>query len=78
MRDVMTNSTDPDAYKEFYGLWIETYEKAFEDFFEFMPVMEPMRKVTEPLRKAARVQADIYSNFTKMWMEGMGGQKRTA
>jgi hypothetical protein len=76
MRDLLTNATDAGSYKEVYGLWFDTYEKAFKDFFEFMPVVEPMKTLLDPLKKAARVQADTYANATKMWMNAMSGQKK--
>lgn len=76
MRTLLTNATEPESYREFYGLWFDTYEKAFKDFFELMPVVEPMKVLLDPLKKAARVQADTYANATKMWMDATFGQKR--
>ena len=76
MKDLLTNATDAESYREFYGLWFDTYEKAFKDFFELMPVVEPMKILLDPLKKAARVQADTYANATKMWMDATFGQKR--
>jgi hypothetical protein len=76
MRDLLTNATEAESYREFYGLWFDTYEKAFKDFFELMPVVEPMKILLDPLKKAARVQADTYANATKMWMDATFGQKR--
>ena len=76
MKDLLANANDAESYREFYGLWFDTYEKAFEDFFELMPVVEPMKILLDPLKKAARVQADTYANATKMWMDATFGQKR--
>ncbi|MCJ7561439.1 MAG: hypothetical protein MUO84_00305 [Thermoplasmata archaeon] len=76
MKGLLTNATEVGSYKEFYGLWFDTYEKAFKDFFEFMPVVEPMKTLLDPLKKAARVQADTYANAAKMWMDATFGQKR--
>ena len=76
MRDLLTNATEAESYREFYGLWFDTYEKAFKDFFELMPVVEPMKILLDPLKKAARIQADTYANATKMWMDATFGQKR--
>lgn len=72
MSEIMTRSTDPGVYKEFYELWISTYEKAFDDFFEYMPMLEEMRPVMEPMKKIARMQLDAYSNLSKMWLEAAG------
>ena len=76
MRNLLTNATEAESYREFYGLWFDTYEKAFKDFFELMPVVEPMKILLDPLKKTARVQADTYANATKMWMDATFGQKR--
>jgi hypothetical protein len=76
MRSLLTNATEPESFREFYGLWFDTYEKAFKDFFELMPVVEPMKILLDPLKKAAKVQADTYKNATKMWMDATLGQKR--
>ena len=77
MKGLLTNATEPESYREFYGLWFDTYEKAFKDFFELMPVVEPMKILLDPLKKAAQVQADTYANATKTWMDATFGQKRT-
>lgn len=78
LKDLLANATEAESYREFYGLWFETYEKAFADFFELMPVVEPMKVLLDPLKKAARVQADTYANATKMWMDATFGQKKAA
>jgi len=78
MKGLLTNATEVGSYREFYGLWFDTYEKAFRDFFELMPVVEPMKILLDPLKKAAKVQADTYANATKMWMDTTFGQKRAA
>ena len=78
MKGLLTNATEAESYREFYGLWFDTYQKAFNDFFELMPVVEPMKVLLDPLKKAARVQADTYSNATKMWMDATFGQKRAS
>ena len=39
-------------------------------------MVEPMKILLDPLKKAARVQADTYANATKMWMDATFGQKR--
>jgi hypothetical protein len=78
MKHLLTNAPDAESYREFYGLWFDTYEKAFKDFFELMPVVEPMKILLDPLKKAAEVQAETYANATKMWMDATFGKKRAA
>lgn len=76
MKDLLANATEAESYREFYGQWFDTYEKAYKDFFELMPAVEPMKILIDPLKKAARVQADTYANATKMWMDANFGQTR--
>jgi len=76
MKDLLTNATEAESYREFYGQWFDTYEKAYKDFFELMPAVEPMKILIDPLKKAARAQADTYANATKMWMDAKFGQTR--
>lgn len=77
MKDVLTSTSDPKDYKEFYELWLKTYEKAYTDFFEFMPNLEPLKKILEPMRSAAKAHADTYSNAMKTWMELLIEQRQT-
>jgi hypothetical protein len=76
MKEMLANATEAESYREFYGQWFDTYEKAYKDFFELMPAVEPMKILLDPLKKAARVQADTYANATKMWMDAKFGQTK--
>lgn len=76
MKEMLTHATEADSYREFYGQWFDTYGKAYKDFFELMPAVEPMKILLDPLKKAAQVQADTYANATKMWMDAKFGQTR--
>lgn len=78
LKDLFGGKADPETFNEFYALWIETYEKAFEDFFTYMPALEPVKDIFEPMKKAARMQAEIYGNMSRVWMENLGGKSRTA
>ncbi len=71
MSEVLSRSMDPQVYMEFYDLWVQTYEKALEDFFEYAPMMEPMKKMMEPMRTAVKAQIDAYANLSKNWMGAM-------
>jgi hypothetical protein len=68
-RDLSMRTTDPEAYKEFYNLWIKTYEKAFDDFFENMPAVGPMKNMMEPAKKAAKIYVDMFINMSNMWLK---------
>ncbi len=58
---------DPEAYKEFYELWVKMYEKAFDSFFEDMPVMGPMKELMEPVKNMAKIYAETFARLSKMW-----------
>jgi hypothetical protein len=75
LKDLMSDSSNPEAYKEYFELWISTYEKAYDDFFEYLPVLEPLRNLLEPMKSAARIQSETYARATRMWMEAVLGKK---
>jgi hypothetical protein len=71
MTEVMSRSTDPEAYKELYELWMKTFEKAFDDLFEFMPTFGPMKETMDLMKKSAKIQADTFMNLSKSWSESI-------
>ena len=68
-RELSRHTTDPDAYKEFYNTWVKMYEKAFDDFFEYMPVMGPMKKMIEPVKNVSKIYTDTFANMPNMWIK---------
>jgi hypothetical protein len=73
MKDLSGRTADPEAYKEFYSLWIKTYEKAFEDFFENMPMIDSMKKMMEPIKSAAKIYTATFANMANMWIRSGAG-----
>ncbi|HLB71492.1 MAG TPA: poly(R)-hydroxyalkanoic acid synthase subunit PhaE [Candidatus Methanoperedens sp.] len=67
--ELSKKTTDPEAYKEFYDLWVKMYEKAFESFFEDMPVMGPMKELMDPVKNMAKIYTDTFARMSKMWMK---------
>lgn len=66
-KELSTQTSDPEAYKEFYTLWIKVYEKAFDRFFEDMPTVGgPMKEVMEPVKVMAKMYADTFTSISKM------------
>jgi len=61
-------TNDPEAYREFCDLWIKMYEKAFDSFFEDMPMVGPMKETMEPVKVAAKTYADAYVKMSRMCM----------
>jgi len=69
MAEISRGDSGPEAYKEFYTLWMDTYEKAFESFFDDMPTVGgPMKNIMEPVKIMAKMYADAFTNFSKMWV----------
>ncbi len=59
-------STNPEAYKEFCDLWVKMYEKAFDTFFEDMPMVGPMKDTMEPVKVAAKTYVDAHVKMSRM------------
>lgn len=62
-------TTDPEALKEFYTLWVKMYEKAFDTFFDNMPAAGMMKEMMDPVRIMAKTYADTYTRMLKMWVK---------
>ncbi|MBI5746532.1 MAG: hypothetical protein HZA13_05990 [Nitrospirae bacterium] len=60
-------TTDPEALKEFYALWVKMYEKAFSSFFENMPAVGMMKEMMDPVKIMSKIYGDTYTNMLKMW-----------
>jgi hypothetical protein len=60
---------DPEAYNEFYTLWVKTYEKSFDNFFENIPTTSPFKEILEPVKNAAKIYADTFTSISKVWMK---------
>ncbi len=67
--ELSKKTSDPEAYKEFYELWVKMYEKAFNDFFEDMPVVGPMKELMEPVKNMAKIYADTFARMSRMWIK---------
>ncbi len=67
--DLSKRTADPAALKEFYGLWVKTYEKAFDEFFENMPAVGPMKKMMEPVKSAAKMYGNTFASMSDTWMK---------
>lgn len=66
-QEMYEKENGPEAYMEFYNLWMKTYIKAFESFFEDMPVVEgPMKDFMEPMKKMAKMYTDMLAKMSKI------------
>ncbi len=68
--EMSKQTSDPEAYKEFYNLWVKMYEKAFDGFFEDMPTVGgPMKEIMESVKVMGKMYADTLTKMSKMWMK---------
>src|SRR3972149_7035125 len=66
-KELSTQTSDPEAYKEFYNLWGKMYEMAFDRCFDDMPTVGgPMKEVMEPVKVMAKMYADTFTKMSKM------------
>jgi hypothetical protein len=68
-KDMSKSSTDPEALKEFFNLWIKMYEKATDDFFDGMPAVSPLKEMMEPVRNACKIYANTSVKMSKLWFD---------
>jgi hypothetical protein len=61
--------TDPEKYREFYNLWGKMYGKAFDNFFNNTPSFSPFKEIMEPVKKAAKIYADTFTNLSNFCMK---------
>ena len=64
--ELSKQTNNPEAAKEFYDLWVKMYEKAFDGFFEDMPLAGPMKEMMEPVKIMAKIYADTFASMSKM------------
>ncbi len=62
-------TASPESYREFCDLWIKMYEKAFDSFFDDMPMIGPMKETMEPVKIAARAYTDANIKMARAWAE---------
>jgi hypothetical protein len=60
---------EPQACREFYNLWGKMYGKAFENFFDNTPSFNPFKEIMEPVKKAAKIYADTFTNLSNVCMK---------
>jgi hypothetical protein len=64
--EITKQTTDPKGYKEFYDLWVKMYEKAFDSFFEDMPIAGPMKEMMDPVKIMGKIYSDTFAMMAKM------------
>lgn len=67
-KELSTQTTNPGSLKEFYDVWLKMYDRAFNSFFENMPLIGPMKEMMEPVKIVARMYSDTWVNMSKTWV----------
>jgi len=69
MHDQSKFMNDPDAFKEFYNLWIKMFEKSSEGIFESVPLVSPLKEMMEPIKSACKIYVQTSIKMSRMWMD---------
>ncbi|HYN44902.1 MAG TPA: hypothetical protein VER35_02790 [Candidatus Limnocylindrales bacterium] len=75
MEDQSKLINDPEAFKEFYNLWVKMYEKTSEEIIEGVPLVSPLKEIMEPLKSACKVFSNTSIKMSKMWMDSFNASK---
>jgi hypothetical protein len=59
-KELSKQTDEPEIYKQYYDLWVKTYEKSFDIFFENTPTVCIFKDILEPAKNAAKVYADTF------------------
>jgi hypothetical protein len=68
-KEISRQTTDPELSREFYNVWVKMYEKAFDSFFEDMPLAGPMKDMMEPVKILAKLYADMFAQMSRTWVK---------
>lgn len=69
MQDNSKLMNDPEAFREFYNLWIKMYEKSSENIFEGIPLISPLKEMIEPVKIACKIYVETSIKMSRMWMD---------
>lgn len=65
-------TSDQDAYRDMYSLWIKVYQKAFDSFFDNMPTIGPFKECFIPVKNAGKIYTDILLRTLNIWTQPYG------
>ena len=88
--DISRGNASPEAYMEFYTLWMNTYQetnkefcnlwekmygKAFDNFFKNTPAFSPFKEIMEPVKNAAKIYTDTFTSMSNIWVKSYNTSK---
>ena len=88
--EISRGNASPEAYMEFYTLWMNTYQetnkefydlwekmygKAFDNFFKNTPIFSPFKEIMEPVKNAAKIYTDTFTSMSNIWIKSFNTSK---
>jgi len=73
--ELSKQGADPEASKELYNLWAKMYGKAFDNFFDNTPTFSPFKEIMGPVKSAAKIYTDTFSNMSNIWVKSYQNSK---
>jgi len=64
-----SGSVNLNLYKSWTATLGKMYGKAFDNFFENTPTFSPFAEIMEPVKDAAKIYTDTFSNMSNIWVK---------
>ncbi len=68
-------NTYQEKNKEFYNLWAKMYGNAFDNFLDNTPTLRPFKEVMEPVKNAAKLYTDMFTSISNIWVKSYNTSK---
>ena len=76
-KELAQQPKNQDTYKETCNLWVKLYQKAFDSFFDNMPIVSPFKEGLTPVKSAASIYMDSLKKISDFWLQSYGTVYRT-
>ncbi|CAG1003466.1 hypothetical protein METP2_03473 [Methanosarcinales archaeon] len=67
MAELSRGEARPEAYKEFYDLWIDTYRNTYDRLFNIESVRSASKEITDSFTKIMEVNLNTYNSWVSMY-----------
>jgi len=76
-KELAKQPNNQDTYKETCNLWIKLYQKAFDSFFDNMPITSPFKEYLAPVKDVASIYMDNLKKISDFWLQSYGKTYRS-
>lgn len=76
-KELAKQPSNQETYKETCNLWVKLYQKAFDSFFDNMPIVSPFKECLTPVKSAASIYMDSLKKISDFWLQSYGTVYRT-